>query len=297
VAPSTLDLLGQLRESLKAHGATGILSLGRKFRIMDDDMSGDLSLAEFRKAVAEHTMGWTEEQVKEVFDHFDEDGSGGISYDEFLYGVRGDMNERRSQLCLEAFAIMDTDKSGAIETSDLIGRYSAREHPEVKAGKKTEDEVLTEFLATFECGEADGKVTPDEWLHYYAHVSMSVDDDDYFELMIRNAWHMSGGEGWCANTSCRRVLVTHTDGRQTVEEIKNDLGIGKTDIEAMMKNLAEQGITDVASIDTSGNTDQATPEPAAAQQQPAVPTNMHGAPIKSPGRRQPAGGASSWTFG
>jgi hypothetical protein len=73
--------------------------------------------------------------------------------------------------------------------------------------------------------------------------------------MIRNAWHISGGEGWyvsihtyihacmqlttlflvkdilyidffplwmcrCANTSCRRVLVIHTDGRQTVEEIK-----------------------------------------------------------------------------
>ncbi len=26
--------------------------------------------------------------------------------------------------------------------------------------------------------------------------------------------------GWCANSSCRRVLVTHADGRQTVEEIK-----------------------------------------------------------------------------
>lgn len=38
--------------------------------------------------------------------------------------------------------------------------------------------------------------------------------------MIRNAWHISGGEGWCENTTCRRVLVTHKDGTQTVEEIK-----------------------------------------------------------------------------
>ncbi len=42
----------------------------------------------------------------------------------------------------------------------------------------------------------------------------SVDDDDYFELMIRNAWHISGGEGWCANTTCKRVLVVHSDGSQ-----------------------------------------------------------------------------------
>jgi hypothetical protein len=88
-------------------------------------------------------------------------------------------------------------------------------------------EVLTfdyrEFLATFEGTEndvKDGKVTPAEFKKYYANLSSSIDEDDYFELMIRNAWHISGGEGWCENSSCRRVLVVHTDGRQTVEEIK-----------------------------------------------------------------------------
>jgi hypothetical protein len=25
---------------------------------------------------------------------------------------------------------------------------------------------------------------------------------------MRNAWHMSGGEGWAANPTCTRVLVT-----------------------------------------------------------------------------------------
>jgi hypothetical protein len=63
-------------------------------------------------------------------------------------------------------------------------------------------------------------VTAEEFIKYYGNVSSSIDDDDYFELMIRNAWHISGGEGWCANSSCRRVLVGHSDGSQTVEEIK-----------------------------------------------------------------------------
>ena len=75
-------------------------------------------------------------------------------------------------------------------------------------------------MDTFDGGVKDGKVTPDEFIDYYTDVSASIDDDDYFELMIRNAWHISGGEGWCANTSNRRVLVIHNDGRQTVEEIK-----------------------------------------------------------------------------
>lgn len=63
-------------------------------------------------------------------------------------------------------------------------------------------------------------MTVKEFCKYYANLSSSIDEDDYFELMIRNAWHISGGEGWCANTTCRRVLVTHKDGTQTVEEIK-----------------------------------------------------------------------------
>ena len=67
-------------------------------------------------------------------------------------------------------------------------------------------------------------MTMQEWENYYRNVSSSIDDDDYFELMMRNAWHISGGEGWCANSANRRVLVTHADGKQTVEEIPDDMG-------------------------------------------------------------------------
>jgi hypothetical protein len=118
---------------------------------------------------------------------------------------------------------------------------------------------LKEFLDTFDQGEKDGKITPDEFIRYYGNVSASIDDDDYFELMIRNAWHISGGEGWCANSTCRRVLVTHEDGSQTVEEIKNDIGMKADDKTAMMSNLNNQGIN-AKNIDTSGNCDDETPQ-------------------------------------
>ena len=88
-----------------------------------------------------------------------------------------------------------------------------------------------------------------QFIDYYTDVSASIDDDEYFELMMRNAWHISGGEGWSANTSCRRVLVIHKDGSQTVEEIKNDLGIKDTDIDVMIARLKKQGITDIDRIE------------------------------------------------
>ena len=38
-------------------------------------------------------------------------------------------------------------------------------------------------------------VSHEEFVEYYKDVSASIDEDDYFELMMRNAWHIAGGEG------------------------------------------------------------------------------------------------------
>ena len=49
-------------------------------------------------------------------------------------------------------------------------------HPEVKAGRKTEDEVFMEYLETFEnhhammAGQgADHEITLEEWIEYYQY--------------------------------------------------------------------------------------------------------------------------------
>ena len=78
-----------------------------------------------------------------------------------------------------------------MELDDIKGVYNAKNHPDVKAGKKTEDEVLYEFLDTFESHHAtykedsrDHRIVFNEFLEYYSHVSASIDDDRYFELMM-----------------------------------------------------------------------------------------------------------------
>ena len=201
-------------------------------------------------------MNFTEPETEELFKFFDEDAGGTITYDEFLVGIRGEMNTRRSQLVLLAFDILDADKGGFVDIDDIADKYNAKTNPDVISGKKTEKQVLKEFLDTFDQGEKDGKVYPDEFCKYYSNISASVDLDDYFELMIRNAWHIPGGEGWCANTANKRVLVTHPDGRQTVECINDDMGLDLSDKAAIAARLKAQGIEcDPDTIDTIGTVD------------------------------------------
>ena len=37
-----------------------------------------------------------------------------------------------------------------------------------------------------------GMVTTNEFINYYKNISSSIDCDDYFELMMRNAWKIPG---------------------------------------------------------------------------------------------------------
>ena len=89
---------------------------------------------------------------------------------------------------------------------DIEGVYSAKQHPDVKAGRMTEQEILQEFLDTFELhyslidkSARDGKIELKEFIEYYRNIGASIDNDQYFELMITNAWNLndkSYSKGW-----------------------------------------------------------------------------------------------------
>lgn len=70
--------------------------------------------------------------------------------------------------------------------------FSARQHPRVVSGDLTEEQVLKRFIVNFEgpLGNKDGRITLDEFLGYYAKLSDSIEKDDYFALMITNAWKL-----------------------------------------------------------------------------------------------------------
>lgn len=88
----------------------------------------------------------------------------------------------------KAFLKFDRDGSGYIEACDLKGVYSAAMHPKVIQGQMTEDEVFLEFLTNFGDRNRDGKIEKCEWNDYYAAVSSSIDNDDHFVQLMRQAW-------------------------------------------------------------------------------------------------------------
>lgn len=181
--------LQKLRVVFKRRQA-GVKGLGRAFRIYDDDRSNTLSYDEFKKGLHDYGCGLTDEEVQELFTYFDKDGAGGIDIDEFYLAFRKPLSGSRLAVVKKAFKKADKTDDGVITFEDLKKTYSCREHPDYKNGKKTEKEVFEEFLRTFEPDDKDGKVTEAEFLEYYSNVGANIDNDAYFDLMVRNAWKL-----------------------------------------------------------------------------------------------------------
>lgn len=132
-------MVERLRTKLASRGARGIIGLGKQFRIMDDNNSRSLDIYEFGKAMKDYMLGFSDAELKTLFNYFDIDRGGAVDYDEFIRSLRGPMNPGRKKFVAQAYNKLDKDRSGYIDINDIKGVYNASKHPDVIQGKKTEE--------------------------------------------------------------------------------------------------------------------------------------------------------------
>ena len=192
------EIINQIREKLASRGISGVCSVARNFRIIDDNNTQTIDYGEFKKCCKEFDFGLSDKQIQLAFASFDRDNTGEIDYDEFLRTIRGEMNDFRRNLVNKVFNKLDINGNGEISFDEIQAKYNAKNHPEVLSGRKTEQQVLKEFMDTFQdtynylCGtETDNIITLEEFMEYYENVSMTIDDDEYFEIMINNGWGLN----------------------------------------------------------------------------------------------------------
>ena len=113
----------------------------------------------------------------------------GTNFDEFLLAIRGRTNQRRQAIIDKAFLKFDKDGTGIIKVTDIREVFNCIKHPKVVCGELSEDQVFAQFLKNFN-DYGNGTMERKEWNDYYSVLSGSIDNDDYFVLLMKTAWNL-----------------------------------------------------------------------------------------------------------
>ena len=122
-----------------------------------------------------------------------------MNYEEFISAFIGEMCERRKRLITILFETFDKDKKGFVDLDEMRNAYCATNHPDVICGKKTEDEILAEYLDNLqyhfsllksEKDQENNQINLDEFMAFFNNISAGIEDDDYFENVIKAGFNL-----------------------------------------------------------------------------------------------------------
>ena len=195
------DILTHLRSILIERGYTGIMSMRRTFMLMDENSNKKISFDDFDKLFKTFRYDLSETEINNLFNYYDKGGNGFINYELFINELCGNLNQFRKNILKQVFDKLDNEEKGFITVGIIRHEYNPRGNPLVRQGKRCEDEILAEFLDVLEYhfnlliekNEDDIdvneiKVDFEEFCNFYKNISLCIEDDKYFEIMVLSEW-------------------------------------------------------------------------------------------------------------
>lgn len=151
--------------------------------------AGKVDREELREALQHWGLVLPRRYMDMALDQVDNGRMGLIDVKDFLRLVRGPLSPPRAAALKSVFAMLDTAGEGSIPISTLQDRFRGTDHPLVSLGGFTEQYALDHLLKSLEVNRRlPSRATYEMFADYYADLSAAVDDDDYFEGIVRSNW-------------------------------------------------------------------------------------------------------------
>ena len=111
------------------------------------------------------------------------------------------MSDLRKKIVQRVYEKIDEEQKGYITVDEIRHKFNPRECPLVREGKQSEEEVLSDFIDLLEYHfnllnekemeqdeNGEIKVSLEDFISFYNNISMSIEDDKYFEVMCVSEW-------------------------------------------------------------------------------------------------------------
>ncbi len=186
-----------LKDTIKQRGSRGILGMRRCFMIYDEENSRILTFDNFYKYITSFLIPLTRNQSIALFKLFDKQNTAEINYDSLINELISNFSESRRNLVNRAFNKLDTRRRGVLNMNIIRNGFNPSGHPDVISGKRTEQEILAEFLDNFDYhfnllnqgrNPDDEEITNQEFIDFYRYISCAIEDDSIFNKIISGVW-------------------------------------------------------------------------------------------------------------
>jgi Ca2+-binding EF-hand superfamily protein len=194
------DILVHMRSIMIQRGYIGIMSMRRTFMLVDENSTKEISFDEFEKIFKTYRYDLSETEINNLFNYFDKEGNGYIKYEEFLNELCNNLNQFRKDILKQVFNKLDEKEKNFITVGIIRHEYNPKGNPLVRQGKRSEDEILAEFLDVLEyhfnllieknedIDVNELEVDFEEFCNFYKNISLCIEDDKYFEIMVLSEW-------------------------------------------------------------------------------------------------------------
>ena len=188
------SLLTLFQHKINVNNGMTYYTLASKLKSKEDKLRKTITYQDFHNSILETNINIDTNSIFDFYNSLDLCDLNVISTDEILRIIRGNLSEERKMIIIEAFAKIDFNRKGFTEITYLKSIYNSSEHPEVKMGRKTENEIFGEFVYTFDIfinyKEKTSQCSFEDFIEYYSGISASIENNQYFNDMIEGVWNM-----------------------------------------------------------------------------------------------------------
>ena len=190
------DLIQILRSKINTNNGITYYSLAHHLKSNEDKTTNTTNLETLLSTIKLLQLDINPDDIINFYACLDYTQSGKVSTDEILRVIVGEISERRKISIITKFGEMDKNKTGYLPILFLKKVYNAKFHPDCFLRKKPENEVLDEFMFTFEVFcylkglAADQEISYKDFVEYYTPISASIESDNYFDDILLGAWNI-----------------------------------------------------------------------------------------------------------
>ncbi|KAF4034401.1 CCDC81 eukaryotic HU domain 1 [Phytophthora infestans] len=186
-----MDTIDRLRKRLSRSKV--VQGLNALVAVLNPIKTSAVSSTELSLSLRKLGVKVSSAELKELATAFAHEKRGYVDTRKLLDALRGHpLSGERLEVVARVFHQLDQECSGSVHIDDLVKHYEVGFLPQVRDGKQSRLEALTEFLHEWACvnSTATDNITFETFAEYYHNVSACIDNDADFERLMREAWHV-----------------------------------------------------------------------------------------------------------